>query len=1106
MTGPMTHFMEALLSNDVLTAKLRELGGEEMLASFRETAESFVTTETSSAVELELDDAALLAATNLAFDRNLIIDPQAADRLMPQCGGVTVDGVRKLRLKDEARAAVLRKAASSGALSSTLAETASADGEALSSAVGTDNDLASAWLRSLLRGKTPPIESLPVVQLRAAVEALRALEPAGDVVPNLPRAGEVERLLDHCELRQPLEILVGKRDDGDDRFAGREDEMTRLRSFVDVLTSHSRVEAVSRVFKRASRGLARTFGSGNALGLSVVARGGLGKSTLIAKFALDHFLNANAPLPFVYFDFDRASLQPRAPDQLAIEAMRQIALEFPQHAGELNRLTQRFRQHLVERDRAVAPAVGSLGVPAATGQPADLTSAGSLTDLRGEFSALMRNIAVSAGSRAFLIVFDTMEIVQSDPAAVSGIRSFIASLCKEPFHRLRVVMAGRAEIPEFTGISGLEMETKALKLEPFGVSDARVMADKLGRDLLGSEWRPEWTRLIAGAAKDPAERREPLTLRVCIEFIRAAAPKEREELVKDIGKLGERAGQDFVGRIYMRRMVEHIKGGDDVKAIAWPGLVARRLTRELLVDVIAPHCGLPPQRAAAAFDRLAKEVWVVLREGDVLIHRPDLRARTLPLMWQRDQSICETLAKALRDHHTEAGDLLESAYYRLLAGEHPDFLLTQCSADIVDRLAPAADDFAANWDSRMLPNAKLASAYLRSRKGPLMKQALFDKLPAEFGYAHLARAGAALRNLDDVKVHASLARHRGATVILERMSASDRVARQTVMIKTGQWAALDPHELIVPGNHNEATVLAFFVGRVGGGLLDPSDAERMSDMLLGAFPPDAMAHAWRIRAYLLPFLRHMRGDTFARCDLELASSLPISMDATPSYLAALRSAITVADKSFPALVQRWAQLTRATRLEGETLNRGEAMALNELMQSTTFGKFVSEHTESRSIRTVIEKFVTGSNEMHSRSRETTRAMSCLADWILVDPSNPLREGDGPLRSCFASRHADWIVPAGYIADAVASASDITGGIENFFGAQSASWGLPWIGGTAGTNYGDGIAIARRADEAGDLGGLLGLIGESAVGAELENIRVMDDALRRWRMSDLRAVA
>ena len=651
------------------------------------------------------------------------------------------------------------------------------------------------------------------------------------------------------------------------------------------------------------------------------------------------------------------------------------------------------------------------------------------------------------------------------------------------------------------------METLALELEPFGVTDARVMADKLGSDLLGSEWRPEWARVIAGAAKDPAERREPLTLRVSIEFIRAAAPEEREELVKDIGKLGERAGQDFVGRIYMRRMVEHIKGGDDVKAIAWPGLVARRLTRELLVDVIAPHCGLPPERADKAFDRLAHEVWVVRSEGDVLIHRPDLRARTLPLMWQRDQVICEKLAKALRDHYTKAGDLLESAYYRLLAGEHPDFLQTECSAEIVDRLAPAADDFAANWDSSMQPHAKLASAYLRSRTGPLMKQALFNRLPAEFAFAHIARAGAALRNLDDVKVHARLSHHRGASVIVERMSAPDRVARQTVMIKTGQWAALDPHELIVPGNHNEATVLALFVGRVAGGLLDRGDADRISDMLLGAFPPDAMAQAWRIRAYLLPFLRHMRGETFVRCDLELASSLPILMDATPSYVAALRSAITAADKSFPALVQRWAQLTRAAPLEGGTLNRGEAVALNELMQSTTFGKFVSEHPEGRSIRTAIEKFVTGSNEMHSRSRETTRAMACLADWILIDPSNPAREGDGPLRSCFASRQPDWIVPAGYIADAVASASDITGGIENFFGGQSATWGLPWIGGATGTNYGDGIAVAQRADEAGDLSGLLDLMEESAVGAELENIRVMDDALQRWKtLSDVRAAA
>ena len=34
----------------------------------------------------------------------------------------------------------------------------------------------------------------------------------------------------------------------------------------------------------------------------------MGKSTLIAKFVLDHTLIPNSDLPFVYLDFDRAAV------------------------------------------------------------------------------------------------------------------------------------------------------------------------------------------------------------------------------------------------------------------------------------------------------------------------------------------------------------------------------------------------------------------------------------------------------------------------------------------------------------------------------------------------------------------------------------------------------------------------------------------------------------------------------------------------------------------------------------------------------------------------------------------------------------------------------
>ena len=49
------------------------------------------------------------------------------------------------------------------------------------------------------------------------------------------------------------------------------------------------------------------------------------------------------------------------------------------------------------------------------------------------------------------------------------------------------------------------------------------MADRLGRQLLGEglEIRA-WSSRIAGTDDDPVERREPLVIRVAVEFLRSA--------------------------------------------------------------------------------------------------------------------------------------------------------------------------------------------------------------------------------------------------------------------------------------------------------------------------------------------------------------------------------------------------------------------------------------------------------------------------------------------------------------------------------------------------------------------------------------------------------
>lgn len=1102
MIAPETSVFSSLANSETLKSKLRELGGEALLMQFQQAAER-AAAEVAPAPALVADASALRAAINVTFEESLL-PPADNAKLLDRCAAVTVDGVRKLRLSDAARAEVLGAAASSGALGAALAGLETEDRLLLSGRGAMPGaDLASAWLRSILRGKPPRLKGATVPQLCAAADAARALSESGDVASKLPRVSKIERLLDLAELCQPLEILVGMAPGGRaDRFAGRESELRRLRSFVDVLASKSLLESVSRGFTRAGRGIARALGGDAAQGLTLVARGGLGKSTLVAKFALDHFLDVKSPLPFVYLDFDRASIQPREPDQLAIEAMRQIAIELPEHAAALEDLRQRFRSRLAERDRSI-PSTEQASAPAVSGGGAAALS----PDLHAEFGALMRQIAEGSGSRAFLLVLDTMEIVQNDPTAISGIRGFLAALCREPFGRLRVVAAGRAEIEELSNIEGLNMSAERLELAALNVTDARAMADKLGRDLMGAAWKPAWAQVIAGNTKDAAERREPLTLRVSVEFIREASAEQRDAVVADIGRLGEQSGQDFVGRIYLRRMLDHVRGGEDVKAIAWPGLVARRITKFLLSTVIGPLCGLSPGRAEAAFDLLAREVWMVERDGEAIVHRADLRARTLPLMWRHDPVKFRALTQALQEHFAAIGDQAEAAYYRLLGGEHPRFLLNEIPGELVDGLAPAYEDFSSNWSPEAQPHAALASAYLRSRTGPLMKQSAYATLPPEFAFSHLARAGTALRGLDDVKVHPMLCLHRGAPAAFDRMSQSDRIARQTVLIKTGQWAAIDPHLLVRPGEHQEAAALALFVGRAGGG---PTwKVEHARDFALGlveAFRPGSAVQAWRVAAFLLPFLRHDASDAFVHCDHDLATSMPATMTATPSSRAALRSALTVADASFVRLAALWAQLAREQNGSGhaETLTGGEVLAVAALMRTSDFEQFHRERQGSQpASKRILEAVEAQGNEPSPQPLRVEAPITVLlAEWLAARPERAAEHAD-PLRSFFAARDEDWIVPAGYAVHAAALPDKPNPALSHFFDAREGrsgwdlGWAQSWRGGGA-PDFSDGIALARRASDLGDLAGLVAHVAATVPASpETENLGSLRDNLMRW---------
>src|SRR5262249_55901546 len=148
---------------------------------------------------------------------------------------------------------------------------------------------------------------------------------------------------------------------------------------------------------------------------------------------------------------------------------------------------------------------------------------------------------------------------------------------------------------------------------------------------------------------------------------------ERDARALEIEEMHEKAtGADFVGRLYERRVLDHVRNQDAAK-LAWPGLVVRRLTMDIARTVLAPICGLAPDRVRDAFEALAREVWIVEREGpDVLKHRADLRSRTLPLMRLHNQALFDRIADVIAEYYSHPERRTEAnrpewIYHRLLA-------------------------------------------------------------------------------------------------------------------------------------------------------------------------------------------------------------------------------------------------------------------------------------------------------------------------------------------------------------------------------------------------------------------------------------------------------
>ncbi|MEV6212312.1 ATP-binding protein [Kitasatospora sp. NPDC051914] len=421
--------------------------------------------------------------------------------------------------------------------------------------------------------------------------------------------------------------------------------------------------------------------------LTLTGIGGTGKSTLLGEILRPrleslltgaHALGGHAPA-VVVIDLDRVAFRPDAEVELSFDVTRQLEVAWPELAAGLAEARAAETRSRSERRE--------LGLDAGQYVERSTRSSSSLEWMVGDLLRHSRR-----GHAPVLLVLDTFEEWQrarpfAGPRSTWNDPETVMAEWLDKLHLsmgisgLRVVVSGRAKFSRIPGES-----VDLVDLDP-GPATELLLRLGVGRDVA-----PRLAAQVGG---------NPLTLHVAARFAGGLGPEERESFLA-AGATARGLDEELRRVVLYDRFLEHI-GDDRVRMLAHPGLVLRRVTPEIVMEVLAEPCGFTGMTIAEAtglVDRLADEVWLVRRAADgSLQHLPEVRRSMLALM-SRDPAVHDRIRaiheRAAAWYHPQGVDVTEpptteniEAYYHRLMLE-------------TEHLAPAVDE----WDAQGLPLAR----------------------------------------------------------------------------------------------------------------------------------------------------------------------------------------------------------------------------------------------------------------------------------------------------------------------------------------------------------------------------------------------------------------
>jgi hypothetical protein len=558
---------------------------------------------------------------------------EAIDGLAGVCDEVEVadSGYRHWSMRSDARRQVLRTAV-----------TRPDFGALLASIDVPQDDAFAGYLRDGLRGDdlgalVPPEASTPAPGASADLDSLLRAVRFLDGLPGVPvPTGDLERRLGRqialTEADQALQAVVPA------RLVGRDRDYDELLQYRRAVLAGDRDWVPSFV---------------------LTGPGGVGKSALVSKFVTDQRRAGQEPV--IYLDFDRATLIDATPLDLTFEFTRQLGLAEIALEQPLVELRERSRSLLGGRENLNI----DIGGGAASAALRDLASV----------------LAVWPGrTTPVTVVCDTFEEVAiRGVTPVRDVLAWVADLRdKSQLPQIHLVLCGRAVFPDAPHLAPEDIQEmfnvqREWTLEDLAIVDAIELLTLLGVE-------PELARRFA-----PVFGGNPLVLKLIHRFVTTNEPHEVEELLADGEKARSDAPSGEVGlRFVYRRILDRIRK-PRVKALAYPGVVLRRVTPELILQVLAPASPgrldvTTPAEAEEAFTELAEHVWLVDRVApDTVVHRADVRRLLVPGLERSSEVDTRAIHRAAASYYAALPASvppgtaeIEEIYHRGFLDEIPD--------------------------------------------------------------------------------------------------------------------------------------------------------------------------------------------------------------------------------------------------------------------------------------------------------------------------------------------------------------------------------------------------------------------------------------------------